>query len=218
MLETSALCSTLPGGPLEIPTLHVGQCFSSSCIIEARLISPLACTIPVLVVLLRLSAFLVAGRPLEMDFVASGADGDDDLAASTIADWLSHHSHMCLVVSATERFFYSVPVSARPACGGWTARALILPSAWAGATTVTAMSLSLAGRPLPCECLPAMLRVGFNHAPRAPAGAVFAAADAGDVQALEAALYTGGSTEEADEVRVGLLGLVSSRSQGVTIE
>ena len=41
-----------------------------------------------------------------------------------------------------------------------------------------------------------------NHAP-APEGAVLAAAEAGDVPALQAALDAGGSTEEADEVREG---------------
>ena len=65
--------------------------------------------------------------------------------------------------------------------------------------SVTVVSLSLAGRPLPCDCLPATLQVGYNHAP-APAGAVFAAAMAGDVPALQAALDAGGSTEEAGEV------------------
>ena len=40
----------------------------------------------------------------------------------------------------------------------------------------------------------------YNHTP-APEGAVFAAAKAGDVLALKAALDAGGSTEEADKVR-----------------
>ena len=61
------------------------------------------------------------------------------------------------------------------------------------------MSLSLVGRPLPCDCLPATLRVGYNHAP-APMGAVYGAAKAGEVPALQATLDAGGSTEEAEEV------------------
>ena len=40
----------------------------------------------------------------------------------------------------------------------------------------------------------------FNHAP-APKGEVYAAAKAGKVTRLEAALRAGGSTEETDEVR-----------------
>lgn len=40
-----------------------------------------------------------------------------------------------------------------------------------------------------------------NHAP-APKGTVFAAAERGDVAALEAAIAAGGSTEEADSVRI----------------
>ena len=47
------------------------------------------------------------------------------------------------------------------------------------------------------------MRVGYNHAV-APAGAVHAAAMAGDMPALQVALIAGGSTEEADaEVRGG---------------
>ena len=61
------------------------------------------------------------------------------------------------------------------------------------------VALSLAGHILPSDCLPVTLQVGYNHAP-APEGAVYAAAEAGDVPALQAALDAGGSTEEADEV------------------
>ena len=77
---------------------------------------------------------------------------------------------------------------------------MLLPGPWkADAASITVVSLSLAGRPLFCDCLPATMRVGYNHS-RAPAGAVFAAAGAGDVPALWAAIEAGGSTEEADRV------------------
>ena len=95
-----------------------------------------------------------------------------------------------------------IPVSARPSGSGWTARALLRPSAWANADSVTVVSLSLAGRPLPCDCLPATLRVGYNHA-SAREGAVFEAAKAGDLPALQAALDAGGSTEESNLVCAG---------------
>lgn len=62
------------------------------------------------------------------------------------------------------------------------------------------MSPTIAGRPLPCDRLPATLRVGYNHAP-APVGALFRAAKTGDVAALRVALDAGGSTEEANTVR-----------------
>ena len=111
--------------------------------------------------------------------------------------------HACLaiaiVLAGQPRGEVPTRVKARLSGGGWTARALASPSAWADAVSVTVVSLSLAGRPLPCDCLPATLQVGYNHAP-APAGAVFAAAMAGDVPALQAALDAGGSTEEAGEV------------------
>ena len=78
---------------------------------------------------------------------------------------------------------------------------MLLPGPWkADAASLTVVSLSLAGRLLPSDCLPATLPVGYNHAP-APAGAVLEAAMAGDVPALHAALEAGGSTEEACEVR-----------------
>ena len=91
-------------------------------------------------------------------------------------------------------------VKARPSGGGWIVRVLVRPAAWADAAFVTVHSMSLAGRPLLCDCLPATLRVGYNHAP-APDGAVYQAAQAGDVVALQAALDAGGSTEEANNVR-----------------
>ena len=47
--------------------------------------------------------------------------------------------------------------------------------------------------------LASIVTIEFNHAP-APAGAVHAAAKAGDLPALKVALRNGGSTEEKDSV------------------
>ena len=93
-------------------------------------------------------------------------------------------------------------VKAHPSGGSWTVRVLVRPAYWANAASVTVHSMSLAWRTLPCVCLPATLRVGYNHAP-APEGAVLAAAETGDVPALLASIEEGGSTEEADEVQGG---------------
>jgi len=122
-------------------------------------------------------------------------------AALSIASWISAHAllHICIDVPGTLIGEVSVPVTTRPSGGGWIIRALVRLSAWAEAASVTVFSLSLAGQPLPCDSLPATLRVGYNHAP-APAGAVLVAARGGDVPALQTALDAGGSTEEATEV------------------
>lgn len=94
-----------------------------------------------------------------------------------------------------------MPVKARPSGGSWIVRVLARPLAWADAASVTVVSFSLAGQGLPCECLPATLQRGYDHTPM-PAGAVFEAARVGDVRALQATLDAGGSTEEANTVRV----------------
>ena len=122
-----------------------------------------------------------------------------------IGSWISAHACLRVAVEVPRqpRREVSVPVSAHPSGGGWIIRAVVRPTAWAEAASVTVVSLSLAGRPLPSNCLPATLRVGYNHAP-APMGAVYGAAKAGDVAALQAALYAGGSTEEADKVSVDM--------------
>lgn len=121
-----------------------------------------------------------------------------------MAHWLSAHPRLAISFEAPgqTRAEVYLPVTARPSCGGSILRVLVRPAAWADASSVTVVSLSLAGLPHPCEFLPATLRVGYNHA-LAPAGAVLEASKAGDVPALQAALDAGGSTEEADEVRWG---------------
>lgn len=89
----------------------------------------------------------------------------------------------------------------RPSGDALIARACILPGTWAHAKAITVVSLVFADQPMSSERLPVTLRVGFNHAP-AYARAVYAAAKAGNMPALQAALDDGGSTEEADYVSV----------------
>ena len=196
MHAMTPLTATIPVGVLEIPALVIEPCESVTSAIKARLISPYACALATT----RIPARVHADRPLEIAVRLGAGAG----VAASIASCISAHARVTIsvAVSGQPRAQVSVPVSARPSDGGWIIRALIRPAAWAEAASVTLVSLSLAGRPLPCDCLPATLRVGYNHA-LAPEGAVFAAARAGDVAALQTALDAGGSTEEADEVRGG---------------
>jgi hypothetical protein len=61
----------------------------------------------------------------------------------------------------------------------------------------------VAGFAVVLNSLSSSVTIGFNHAP-ASNGAVYAAALAGDVTGLIAALHNGGSTEECDVVSVDL--------------
>ena len=197
--EISGLVSRLLVGPLEFPVLCLWQCDSGTSAIEALLV----CSSASAIALNEVPARVHADRPLELELASVGLFAGNGTAES-LASWLCAHACLAIAleVPGPPREEVSLSVSARPTGGGWIARALVRPSAWANAKSVTLVSLSLAGRPLPSDCLPATLRVGFNHS-RAPAGAVHAAAKAGDVAALQAALDAGGSTEEADTVRGG---------------
>ena len=152
----------------------MGEYDSATSAIEARLVSPYASSFAITGVPARVHA----DRPLELELAAVGLGAGGDTAES-FANWIS--THVCLAIAldnpGLHREDVSVIVSACPSGDGWIARAPIHPSAWAGAASVTVVSLSLAGRPLPFDCLPATLQVGYNHAP-APAGAVYAAARA----------------------------------------
>ena len=169
--------------------------FPSSAI-KARVVSPSASAF----VLSRVPSLVHIDRPLELGLVV-GRLGNGADAAESMASWLSTHAVLQITfeVPGQPHGEVSVLVRARPSGSRWIARALVHPAAWAYAASITVVSLSFAGRPLPCDCLPATLRVGYNHA-QSPAGAVFAAATAGDLPALHAALEAGGSTEETDEV------------------
>ena len=183
--------------PLEIPALGMEPCDYAIAAVEARLVSPTASALA----LTRVPARVHADQPLEIELDAVGLSPGVSAAVS-VASWISANArlHISVDVPGQRRREVFVHATACPSGSGWNARALIHPATWADAASVTVVSLSLAGRPLPCDCLPATLKVGYNHAP-APAGSVYAAAIAGDVAALQAALDAGGSTEEADEVR-----------------
>ena len=200
-LSTNAISGVVSGldvVPLGLPALAIEPCDSGTSAIEACLVSPSASAIS----LTRVPILVHADRPLELELSAVGLVAG---ARQAIGSWISAHAclRVAVEVPGQPRGEVSLLVKARPSGGGWIARALVRPAAWAHAASVTIYSLSLAGRPLPSDCLPATLRVGYNHAP-APAGAVHAAAKAGDVPALLAALDAGGSTEEADKVSVDM--------------
>ena len=195
----AGLISRLPVGALGISALGMGPFDSTTSAIEARLISPSASDFA----LSRSPLLVHADRPLEVELSAIGQGAFSDAGmAESVASWISAHAllQISAEIPGQPGGEVSLRVKARPSRGSWIVRALVRPAAWADAVSVTVVSLSLAGRPLTCDCLPATLRVGYNHAP-APEGAVFEAAKAGDVPALLAAIDAGGSTEEAAEVR-----------------
>lgn len=176
----------------QMPQLCLGTIQSDDAAIEARLLSPIS------YVELRAPRVVCFDRPLEVEISCS----DRVIAASVFARFISSHATLSLEIHANGQYPVKcvVPVSARPSGGGCIARALIRTEAWAKSESVTVVSLALADHLLPCNGLPATLRVGYTHA-LAPAGAVHEAASCGDVPALLAALDAGGSTEERDEVR-----------------
>ena len=193
------LITSLPLGPIEIPAVGLVPCVSATSAVEARLASPSASALKVTSVPARMHT----DRPLEVELAANGLGVGADAAVS-VASWISDHALLQLSVEAPgqPQGEVALRVQARPSGGGWIIRALVRPAAWADAASITVVSLSLAGRPLTSDLLLATLRVGYNHDP-APVGVVYAAAKAGDVAALQAALDAGGSTEEADVVSGG---------------
>ena len=186
--------SSLPNSPVEMPEIRF--CDSPISPIKAALASPSA----IALVLTRVPPSVHVDRSLEIELACVGHVPGD---VATHARWLSAHALISIAVDTPgqPRVLRSVPISARPSDGCCICRALINPAVWAGAASVAVLSLSLAGRLLPCDCLPTILHVGYNHAP-APARIVYRAAKRGDVSALLNALDAGSSTEEADAVRV----------------
>ena len=196
--EVAALSSSLPAGPLEIPLLDMESFESSTSIIEAILVCPSLSKIS----LARVPSVVLAERPLDFDL--SGIERPlGSLAAASIAHGISSNARLQVVLKACD-VRTCFPLIVRPSASGWVARALVSPATLASETFITVESLTLAGHLLPSDCLPTVLRVGYNHA-HAHAGAVLAAAKEGDSAALKLALGAGGSTEEADEVRGGWL-------------
>ena len=193
----SAVASIPPVSTLELSDLQLERCVIPTSATDVRLRSPSAKSVK----LARVPLIVHADRPFEIFFAAVefGAGADE---AASVARWISTHALLTVDINKKNRTAHLFSVYAYPTDGGCIVRALARPSAWADASSVTVVSLSLAGRPQLCECLPATLRVGYNHAPE-PVGAVYDAAEAGDVPELQAALEDGGSTEEADGVRRG---------------
>ena len=185
--------------PIELPALDLDLFQSPASTIDAHLVSPSASTL--VLELTGIPLVVLRDRPLEIELSAVSLHPHLPPVVS-VARIISTHALLTVAVEVKGRpcISYTVPVSLRPSVSGWIARALIRPASWAVATSVTVVSLALAGRPLPISRLPATLRVGYNNAP-APGGDVVSAAKRGDVGAMQAALDAGGSTEEADKVR-----------------
>ena len=186
-------------GPLEICNLAIEPIESLASAIEARFVNPSAFTL----VCGRAPPRVHSGRPLEIS-LSDGRFDSCACVAESVARFVSAHARLVITIASPGRSHASheLPLAVRPSesGSGWIARALVHPSSWADAASVTVVSQTFAGRPIPCDSLPATLLVGYNHA-KAPAGAVFDAAHGGDTLALQAALDAGDSTEEADEVR-----------------
>ena len=194
--QTIKGASVLPESPLQASEVCLEPCACSTSTLGVRLVTPSAGDI----VPRRMPAVVLASRPLDIELISVGSCTGAQ-ARATVACCLSTHAILTVSFETHERdlAIERVPISVRPSGDGWIARALICPTSWAAATSVTVASLTFGGKALPCYCFPHTMRVGYNHAP-VPAGAVYAAADAGDVPALQAALDAGGSTEEADNV------------------
>ena len=193
MAAVPTFCLSAP--LLEIADMGMEPFPSSNSAILARLVSPSAASL----IVSHLPTHVLAHRPLEVEFAAVGIDS---CVIAAVARWLSVHIHIAISVKVLGQpnANYTAPLSARQSARGWIARALIHPATWTDAVSVSIVLLTLAGKHLPCHSLPATLRVGYNHDPE-PMRAVYLAAKAGDVPALQAALDAGGSTEEANRVR-----------------
>ena len=184
--DAAMLVATLPAGPMNVPDVDL-EPWDSPTVLKTHLVKPTAGTLAL--TLVHVPPRLHANQPLEVEFAVR-------LGQSVAAIERSYFPHVAVLVDVKERR-HSVPVSVRLADDSWVARALIHPASWADTASVAVVAFTLAGRSLPCDCLPATVAVGFIHAP-ALEGAVHAAAKAGDVPALRAALDAGGSTKEAD--------------------
>ena len=199
LTHTIAACaSTLPVGPREIPKLYMEAHSTITSAVETRLSSLSLIGLA----LSRVPSRVHADLPIEVELAAVGLCSSSSLAVSA-ARWISTHTLLSVRIETNDDsppLELLVPFAVRPSGVCWAARALIHPASWAGAVSITLVSLSVAGQALPCDCLPASLQVGYSHAP-ATEGAVAEAARNGDVPALLAALEAGGSTEEADTVR-----------------
>lgn len=197
--EVAALVSNLPVGPREIVEMRLDNCQYSEGVIGARLETPSAQNI----YLYSVQPF-ASKLPIEIVFSAGDSFVTSHEAACVSRCIDTHVILIVNVVSSMSLVCHSVQVSARPSGNIWIARALLHPASWADAVSVTVVSISFATSMLPCECLPAHLPM--YRCVLAPPGKVYVAARRGDVVAIKDALYTGGSTEEADSVSMELGG------------
>lgn len=199
--KAATLASVFPIGPLELPVVDLVPRNPLSSAIAAQLIQPAATSF----VLTRMPPRLQTNLPLDIELRTFGVDAGS-FAAALVARLISSYAHVTLMLKETsgqsDRGTIT-RVSVRRVDSGWIMRALIHPASWTDVASVSVESFSFAGQPLPSICLPATLRVGYNHV-AARAGAVISASMAGDVAALQSALDAGGSTEEADQVGGGL--------------
>lgn len=143
------------------------------------------------------------GRPLELAVSLSDCGLIGPASSSAMERCLETHVRVSVFpegLAGSDATGAAVPVSARTCGAGWTLRVLASPKSWAYAPAFTLGTQLLAGRPLLSTWLPAAVEVVCSHV-RARKGAVWDAARRGDVPALMQALASGGSTEEADEVR-----------------
>ena len=93
---------------------------------------------------------------------------------------------------------------------GFTARLLISPDTWGGASVAIVDAASFARSPLSFTCLPARVaRIIVRHT-RESRGRAYTAAFNGDCTRLLSALVEGGSTEEMDKVGVPVAAFKSS--------
>lgn len=193
-----ALAFAVPVSPLELPELVAGPCRSPSSAIEARIFSASVSVFSLSVV----PPIVLTDRPLEVEFTCAASPRPDAMVLASTARFLSTHARLSISFETPGNAVNldSISMVVRAFNGGWSSRLLVHPASWADATSISVASLALLGRPQPCACLPATLRVGYNRTP-ARAGAVLKAARTGDVLALQASLDAGESTEESDHVR-----------------
>lgn len=146
------LAASLPVAQLDSLEVSMEHCPSSTSAIEAYL--DLGIVAPISV-----PRVVLANRPLEISLAHAGPSPGTHGSAS-IARCFSAHAHLSLCIRLSHGCVLSselVPVTVRRSLGGWVARALVHPVAWVVAATVTVVSLSLWGRPLTYDCLPATL-------------------------------------------------------------
>ena len=191
----SALASGL-AGPREISHLYTEPSINDSCPLEACVV----CLSTNSIVIKRVPTVVHSERPMEVELTVP-LGGISGCSGAAVAWGRAIAAHTLMAISYEQHGHHPVSLSAelavRPSASGWIGRALIHPASWKGASYVTINSLTCAGWHVGCDILPAIVRVGYNHA-SAPGGAVIDAARAQDVAALQAALNTGGSTEEVD--------------------